>query len=92
MTPWTVVRQAPLSMGSSRQEYWSGLPCLPPGNLPDPGIKLESPAMQADSLPLSHLGSPNSGIPSKIVRFKDKVKFSRSPGKTTVYEEAKELE
>ena len=38
-TLWTVARQAPLSMGFSRQEYWSGLPCLPPGHLPNPGIK-----------------------------------------------------
>ena len=41
-TPWTVARQAPLSMGFSRQEYWSGLPCLPPGDLPDPGIEPRS--------------------------------------------------
>ena len=39
MTPWTVARQAPLSTGFSRQEYWSGLPCPPPGHPPDPGIK-----------------------------------------------------
>ena len=39
MTLWTVARQAPLSMGFSRQEYWSGLPCPPPGDLSDPGIK-----------------------------------------------------
>ena len=38
-TPWTVARQAPLSMGFSKQEYWSGLLCPPPGDLPDPGIK-----------------------------------------------------
>ena len=44
--------------GFSRQEYFSGLPCLPPGHLPNPGIKQESPALQADSLPLSHQGSP----------------------------------
>ena len=47
-TPWTVAHQDPLSMGFSRQEYWSGLPCLSPGNLPDPGIKaasLMSPAL-----------------------------------------------
>ena len=46
--PWTVARQAPLSMGFSRQEYWSGLPFSPPGNLPDPGIRpapLTSPAL-----------------------------------------------
>ena len=39
VTPWTVAQQAPLSMGFSRQEYWSGWPCPPPGDLPDPGIK-----------------------------------------------------
>ena len=38
-TQWTVARQAPLSMGLSRQEYWSGLPSSPPGDLPDPGVK-----------------------------------------------------
>ena len=38
-TSWTVAHQAPLSMEFSRQEYWNGLPSLPPGNLPDPGIK-----------------------------------------------------
>ena len=43
VTPWTVAHQVPLSMGYSRQEYWSGLPCSPPGHLPDPRIKLESP-------------------------------------------------
>ena len=43
-TPWTVARQAPLSMEFSRQEYWSGLPCTPPGGLPDLGIKPASPA------------------------------------------------
>ena len=39
VTLWTIAHQAPLSMGLSRQEYWSGLPCPPPGDLPDPGIK-----------------------------------------------------
>ena len=48
-TPWTVAHQVPLSMGFSRQ-YWTGLPCPPPGNLPNPGIKLRSPTFQADSL------------------------------------------
>ena len=45
---WTIARQAPLSMGFSRQEYWSGLLCPPPGDLPDPGIEptsLTSPAL-----------------------------------------------
>ena len=41
----TIARQAPLSVGFSRQEYWSGLPCPSPGDLPDPGIKPESPAL-----------------------------------------------
>ena len=50
MTPWTVAHQAPLSMGFSRQEYWSGLPFPSLGDLPDPGIKPGSPAWQADSL------------------------------------------
>ena len=45
--------------GFSRQEYWSGLPCLPPGDLSNPGIKPTSPALQEASLLLSHLGSPN---------------------------------
>ena len=49
-TPWTVVRQAPLSMEFSRQEYWSGLPFPSPGNLPNPEIEPGSPALQADSL------------------------------------------
>ena len=51
VTPWTVAHQAPLSMGFSRQEYWSGLPFPSPGDLPNPGIKSGSPALQADSLP-----------------------------------------
>ena len=50
VTPWTVARQAALSMGFSRQEYWSGLPCPPPGDLPNPGIKAGSPALLAESL------------------------------------------
>ena len=44
---WTVAHQAPLSMGFSRQEYWGGLPCPPPGDLPNPGIE---PALQVESL------------------------------------------
>ena len=50
-TPWTAACQTPLSMGFSRQEYWSELPFPSPGNLPYPGIKPRSPALQADSLP-----------------------------------------
>ena len=58
VTPYTVALQAPLSRRFMRQEYWSGLPYPSPGDLPHPGIELRSPALQADSLPLSHLGSP----------------------------------
>ena len=53
VTPWTAAHQAPLSRGFSRQEYWSGLPLSPPGDLPKPGIKPTSPvssALQVDSL------------------------------------------
>ena len=56
VTLWTVAHRA-LSMGFSRQEYWSDLPCPLPGDLPDPGIEAGSPALQADSW-LSHQGSP----------------------------------
>ena len=49
-TPWTVACQVPLSMGFSRQEYWSGVPFTSPWDLPDPGIEPTSPALQADSL------------------------------------------
>ena len=57
---WIVACQAPLSMGFSRQEYWSGLPWPPAGDLPNSGIESSpaSPALQADSLLLSHWGSP----------------------------------
>ena len=44
-TPWTVARRAPLSMGFSKQEYWNGLPCPPPRDLPDPGVEPGSPAL-----------------------------------------------
>ena len=49
-TPWTVACQAPLSMGFSRQEYWSGLPCPSPGDLPNPGVESRSPTLQVGSL------------------------------------------
>ena len=48
--PWTVAHQTSLSMGFSRQEYWSGLPFPSPGDLPDPRIEPRSPALQADAL------------------------------------------
>ena len=63
VTPWTIAHQALLSMGFSRQEYWSGLPCLSPGDLPDPGmepVSLAPPHCQVDSLPLEPPGKPNN--------------------------------
>ena len=50
-TPWTVAYQALLSVGFSRQEYWSGVPFLSPGDLPNPGIEPGSPVLQLDALP-----------------------------------------
>ena len=57
-TPWSVATQAPLSMEFSRQEHCSGLPCPPPGNLPNRGFELKSPALQVDSLPTEPPGKP----------------------------------
>ena len=54
-TPWTVAYQPPLSMGLSKQEYWSELPFPSPGDLPNPGIKPGSPALQTDALPFEPL-------------------------------------
>ena len=59
-TPWTVAHQAPLSMGFSRQQYWSGLPLPSPRDLSDPGIKPGSPALQADALPSEPSGTPST--------------------------------
>ena len=59
VTLWAIVHQASLSIGFSKQEYWSGLPHPPPGDLPDPGMNLclpPSPALQADSLPTGSVG------------------------------------
>ena len=58
-TPWTVGHQDPRSMGFSGQKYWSGLPCPPPGDLPNPGREPRSPALQAESLPSEPPGKPN---------------------------------
>ena len=62
VTPWTVACQAPLSLGFSRQEYWSGLPFPSPGDLPNPRIEPRSPASEADALTsessLSHIKRP----------------------------------
>ena len=74
---WTVAHQAPLSRGFSRQEYWSGLPCPSPGNLPNPGNKPVSPvypALLANSLLLKPLGKPIS-----CLHFSKENKWSATP-------------
>ena len=58
-TLWTVAYQAPLTIGFSRQEYWSGSPFPSPGDLPNPGIEPGSPALQADALPSEPSGKAN---------------------------------
>ena len=60
VTPWTVAYQAPLSMGFSRQEYWSGLPFPSPGDLPDPGIEPGFPTLEADALTSEPPAKPTS--------------------------------
>ena len=65
-TPWTVACQAPLFMRLPRQEYWRGLPFPSPGDLPDPGIKLGSPALQAVSLPCEPPGKPHEPLISIV--------------------------
>ena len=71
VTPWTVAHQAPLSMGFSRQEYLSGLPFPPPGDLPDPGIKPVSPALvdRFFFLTTQPLGKPNPGMTIQLTSF-----------------------
>ena len=65
LTPWTLAHQAPLSTGFSRQEYWNGLPCPPPGDHPNPGIKPWFPTLQTDPLPSEPPGKPkNTGVGS----------------------------
>ena len=58
VTPWTIARQAPLSMGFLRQESWSGLPFPSQEDRPNPGIETGSPALQAESLPTEVQGTP----------------------------------
>ena len=68
VAPWTIAHQTPLSIGFPRQEYWSGLPFPPPGDLANPGIEPTSPALQVILYHLSHLGSPFPYITSNYRR------------------------
>ena len=86
-TPCTETRQASLSIEFSRQEYWSGLPCSPPGDLPNPGIKPRSPTLQADSLPSEPRGKP--GWQLCCIKNESRWDFpgglvARTPGSQTV--------
>ena len=69
--PWTVACQAP--WGFSREEYWSGLPCPPPGDLLNPGINPRSPTLQVDSLHLSYQGNPTKAKVFTIWLFRESV-------------------
>ena len=70
--PWTEAHQAPPSMGFCRQEYWSGLPFPSPGDLPDPGIELRSPTLQADAVTSAPPGKPlNTRIQSQKTSYRD---------------------
>ena len=96
VTPWTVAHQAPLSTGFSRQEYWSGLPCPPSRDLPDPGIELVILCLllwQLGSLPLAPPGSPLTGIYRTrqlyfgiLIYFSDSDYFSIISGTFSVFE------
>ena len=83
-TLWTVAHQAPLSTRFSRPEYWIGLPRLSPGVLPDPGIEPQSPALQADSLPLGH---PESTPPQITIYYFKKSHFHLSPHSNSITKE-----
>ena len=67
VTPWTVARQAPVSMRFSRQEYWSGLHFLLQGDLPNPGIEPRSPALEVDSLLSAPPGKPIESIQYRLI-------------------------
>ena len=79
-TPWTVALQVPLSMEFSRQDYWSGLPFPPLGDLPNPGIGPGSPALQAGSLPTELQGKPTMAEVMKIMA----TSFKRSHACTAI--------
>ena len=79
VTPWTIAHQAPLSMRFLRQENWSRLPFLSPGDLPDSGNKPRSPAWQVDSLPLHHLGGPSTNITLHYMKSLSRVRLFATP-------------
>ena len=79
-------------MGFSRQKHWSGLPCSPPGSLPDPGIEPASPALQADSLPFEPPGKPFTAMtPFEIVTSLSWQTFHESSGDFNLVDTSKTL-
>ena len=85
-TPWTIARQAPLSMEFSRQEYWSGLPFPSPRDLPDPGVRFGSPTLWADSLPYELPAKPslNSLLYQKLIYHRgDRFRTGATPGSSS---------
>ena len=83
-TPWTVARQAPLSMGFSRQEYWSGLPFPSPGDLPNPGIEPRSPTLQADSVPSEPPGNSRFSQIHVSINIDSNIEPIRKPPSNTL--------
>ena len=83
--PWTVAHQAPLSMGFSRQEYWSGLSFPSPGGLPNPGMEPRSPALQADALTSESPGmfSVHGILQAKVLEWAS-IPFSKSESRSVV--------
>ena len=75
-TLWTVALQAPLSMGFSRQEYWTGFPFPPPGDLPNPGIEPQSPALQVESFTAEPQGTLMVHVKKRYIFWQP---FSESP-------------
>ena len=84
-TPWTVADQTSKSMGFSRQEYWSGLPFPPPGDLPNPGIEPGSPALEADALTFEPPGKVFSNESVLRIRWPKYWSFSLSMSPSSEY-------
>ena len=76
VTPCTVAHQAPLYMGFSMQEYWSGLPFPSPGDLLNPGIEPGSPALQADALPYEPPGKPEVKVAQSCLTLCDSMDYT----------------
>ena len=89
-TPWTIAYQAPLSMGFSRQEYWSGLPFPSPGDLPNPGNEPRPPALQADCLPTELLRPGKISVIGNSFRTPPRALCSWNQ-RTPIFTDCKEL-